>query len=180
MPEPLSLSAATAAREAAHTAHENVLAEIKLAEAALASNAPAAAVAAGINLADASRAQVDAQHRLEFLHSAADETWRIYLESDAALNYVHTHSKWADKLSSAIATRIAAVQAREAALAACAKAEADYLDATATIEAAHAAGMPKPGRLHEHPLRLPHVPDHSFKISMWPSAHEIAFWEAAK
>ena len=179
MTEPLSIEAATAAREAAYAAHENVIAEIKIAEAALAANAPAAAVAGGINLADASRAQIDAQHRLEFLHKASDETWRLVLEADAAIKFAHTYREWAEKLSRAIGSRIAAIEAREAALAARAKAEEDYMAATNIIAAAYSHGMPKPPKLHEYPLYLGATVDHSTKIIMRTSEEEKWFWGVA-
>ncbi len=179
MPELLSLESATAARAAAWAAHESVLAEIQTAEAQLAANTPAAVVSAGGNLADASRAKTEAEHRLEFLHKAKDESWRIVLEADATLNFANVHAQWGDKLNAAIAARIAAIQAREAALAARAKAEADYTAATLIIAAAHSHGMPKPARLHEYPLFLPQTIDHSLKMQMRSVDEEKWLWGVA-
>lgn len=180
MPELLTIEAATAAREAAHAAHENILAEIKTAEQSIANTTPAAAIAAGGSLAEASRAQTEAKHRLEFLHESKDLAWTKFLESDATMNFAKIHAVWSGKLAAAIDARVAAATAYEDALAAKAAAETSYLAATATIAAAHSAGMPKPARLHEFPLHLPGIINHTVQIQIRPAAEERAFWESAK
>ena len=110
MPEFLDVEAAKTALATAQAAHENVLAEIKKAEAAIAESAPAAAVAAGISLADAAAAHHRGHNTLGFLQDAREHAWQNVLTADAALKTALVHSQWTEKQDRAIATRIAAVE----------------------------------------------------------------------
>jgi hypothetical protein len=180
MPEVHNIEAAKAALAAAQTAHKNVLDEIKKAESAITESSPAAAVAAGVSLADAAAEHHRAHNTLAFLQDAREHAWQNVLTADAALKTALVHSQWAEKLDKAIAARIAAVEVHAQAVAARAKAETNYKTATETIAAAHAAGMPRPNFLQQYPLHLAMTVNHSPQVQMRPAAEERRLWENAQ
>ncbi len=177
---PLTVSEAQAARDAAFAAFENIGAEIKKAEAAIGANSPAKAVATGSSLQDAAKAQAEARHHLEFYQEAKSASWQKVLDAEAALKAAHVRAKWAEKLAEAITARIKACADHEAAAAAAAQAQTDYRSATNIIAEAFAAGMPKPSFLLEHPLHLHSAPDQRPRIRMRPAAEERALWGIEK
>lgn len=142
-----------------------------------AATAPAAAVQAGLALAEAGARHVAAERQIGFLQDALEAGKAQVRAAHEARNAANAEARYREKFRIAVAKRLAAIQAWEAGKAAVANAEAEYEIANKAIEEALANGLSRPPHLREHPLRWQWTIDHSTKVQMPPSASEAALWE---
>jgi hypothetical protein len=173
----ISVEQAMTNYDAAYAVYQNVQAELATARTAIAANAPAAALSAGVSLTTAAAALATAQNQLGFLTEAQDAALIGVQAAQATINQANLQATWGAPLQAAITARLAAIQAHETAVATAAQALQNYIAATQVIASAYSAVIPQPNFLRENPLQLPQVPNWPpFVQQMRAYAEEVRLW----
>jgi hypothetical protein len=139
---------------------------------------PTAAVRAGLSLAEAGVRHAAAESQVGFLLDAEEAVMAQVHAAHAARKNAYVQLTFQERFKAAVAKRLDAIRAHEAAKASLETAETDYELATRAIEEALSAGFDRPAHLGQHPLRAGWTIDHATKMLLPNAASEAALWSA--